>query len=53
MSAEDKDRFQQQVLEHLKARKRRAFTGPIALELWLTTTSRTPSFLHTIAKNKH
>jgi Holliday junction resolvase RusA-like endonuclease len=51
MSNHDKDFVQEQVLAHLKARKRRAFTGPIALELSLTTTSKNPSFSHKIAKN--
>jgi len=51
MPDEDKDRIQQQVLKALKGLNRRAFRGPIALQLRLATTDITPSHLQHIAKN--
>jgi hypothetical protein len=43
--------FQKQVLEHLTVARRQAFRGPLALHLSLATTAKTPSHIHTIAKN--
>jgi hypothetical protein len=51
MSNTDKDQFQEQIVRALARFRRRAFGGPIALDLSINTTDKTPSHAHTIAKN--
>lgn len=51
MSAEDKAKFQQFVADELSNMNRRAFRGPIAIDIWAGTTGRTPSHVQNIAKN--
>jgi hypothetical protein len=43
--------FQGHVLKQLKKLRRQAFRGPIVLQVSLTTSGKTPSHAHTIAKN--
>lgn len=47
----DKDEVQRQLLEWLLDLRRKAFRGPLALRLNLSTTERTPTHSHHIAKN--
>jgi hypothetical protein len=51
MAEANKDEFQRQILEELKAFKRAAFRGPLALSVQLSTTKATAPQAHTIAKN--
>lgn len=43
--------FQQQVVEHMVAMRRRAFTGPLALDLQFRSTRKNPPAIYKIAKN--
>ena len=43
--------FQRQVLKQLTKMRRSAFRGPVALQMSLSTSGKTPSHGHTIAKN--
>jgi hypothetical protein len=43
--------LQRALLEHMVARRRRPFRGPVALDVRATTTERTPTHAQTIAKN--
>ncbi|GFE97858.1 hypothetical protein [Gluconobacter sp. Gdi] len=47
----DRDRFQAEVSENMATFSREPFTGPIALQVDLTTTRRNAPQAHTIAKN--
>ena len=47
----DKDEVQRQFLKRLADMRRRAFRGPLALQLTLGTTGRNPTHSHNIAKN--
>jgi hypothetical protein len=47
----DKDEVQRQLLGALVAARRRAFRGPMALQLTLGTTGKAPSHAHHITKN--
>lgn len=51
MPIEDRLNLQRQVLEVLETRRRQSYRGPVALQMRLATTDRTPAHLHTIAKN--
>lgn len=51
MPERDKDEVQNQLLEQLIYLRRRAFRGPLALRLTLSTTEKTPTHSHHIAKN--
>ena len=51
MSMADKISIQSAVLQHMASRRRKAFRGPIALNIRATTTEKTPSHAQTIAKN--
>lgn len=51
MPEDDKRNFRKQILEHLRARKKRPFKGPIALQISATTSDRNPAHAQTIAKN--
>ncbi|MFI7109679.1 hypothetical protein ACIBK9_25465 [Nonomuraea sp. NPDC050227] len=43
--------FQQQVVDHMVAARRRPFTGPVALDLYFETTRKNPPAIHRVAKN--
>ena len=47
----DKDEVQRQLLQQLSKRRRLAFRGPLVLRLDVTTSHKTPTHLHHIAKN--
>jgi hypothetical protein len=47
----DKDAIQQRLLAQLVARRRRAFRGPLALQMRISTTARTPTHAPQITKN--
>lgn len=51
MPESDKDQVQVQLLEWLVDLHRKAFRGPLALRLRLSTTEKTPTHSHNIAKN--
>ena len=51
MPGADQERFQKQVLKQLTKWTRYAFRGPIVLQMSISTTEKTPSHVHTIAKN--
>jgi hypothetical protein len=51
MPMADKIALQRAVLRHMVSRRRKAFRGPIALNIRATTTEKTPSHAQTIAKN--
>lgn len=51
MPEEEKDKFQQEILQQLNERRRAAFRGPLALSIQLSTTRTTAPQAHTIAKN--
>ncbi len=51
MSEADKLAFQAQIVRQMKARRRRAFGGPMVLQLSASTTEKTPAHAQTIAKN--
>ncbi len=51
MPESDKDQVQVQLLEWLVDLRRKAFRGPLALRLRLSTTEKTPTHSHNIAKN--
>ncbi|WP_143737548.1 hypothetical protein [Microbispora sp. GKU 823] len=43
--------FQQQVIHQMTAARRRAFTGPVALDLFFQTTRKNPPAIHRVAKH--
>ena len=47
----DKDEVQRRLLKSLTDMRRKAFRGPLALQLTLATTARNPTHSHNIAKN--
>jgi hypothetical protein len=51
MSNEDKDEIQEQLLNQLTSQNRRESRGPLALSLIVSTTEKTPTQAHRIAKN--
>jgi hypothetical protein len=51
MPESDKDQVQVQLLEWLVDLGRKAFRGPLALRLKLSTTEKTPTHSHNVAKN--
>ena len=51
MPERDKDLVQGQLLQSLIDQHRMAFRGPLALRLWISTTDKTPTHSHNIAKN--
>jgi hypothetical protein len=51
MRLSDKLAIQQAVLHHMESRHRKAFRGPLVLEVRATTTEQTPAHAQTIAKN--
>jgi hypothetical protein len=51
MSKSDKAKIQQVLLDTLKATRRRAFRGAVALRIQLCTTDKTPTQSHHVAKN--
>jgi hypothetical protein len=51
MPDSDKVLIQQNVLDQLVRRRRRAFRGQLAVKIMLETTERTPAHPHTIVKN--
>lgn len=51
MPVRDKDEVQRQLLDYMVRLHRRAFRGPLALRLVLSTTSKTPTHSHNVTKN--
>jgi hypothetical protein len=51
MPETDKDAVQSQLLASLVAQNRNAFRGPLALQVWISTTEKKPTHSHHIAKN--
>lgn len=51
MPEKDKDKIQRAILRYLTKFERRAFRGPIALQIRLGTTEKNPNHLQHIAKN--
>lgn len=51
MSVRDKDEVQRQLLDYMVRLHRRAFRGPLALRLILSTTSKNPTQSHNVTKN--
>ncbi len=51
MPAADKLAFQAAILQQLEAQRRRAFRGPVVVQIAVRTTRPNPPHGHTIAKN--